>query len=223
MMKLHVSLDDIQLFSGRAGEEEARKVYPQVRAWTEESDSRTAVWHAGQLFRVARGFESTRLRDFYAVAVHHAALTLWVYGMVVSNTNRQSGLQTPVVGPASASHTPNGQRSRQQQAPIYPMAAASSRKKLYLDGSDEKAGRAFAQLKLGVPGLQQLPPAKDGSAARSDPAPSPSAFCPLYNSKGVMSVAAAILRGNFPRSKEGLPPLVENLANLMDDLGKLSN
>ena len=81
MMKLHVSLNDIQLFSGRAGEEEARRVYPQIRAWTEESESRTAVWHAGQLFRTARSFEKTRLRDFYAVAVHHAALTLWVYGL----------------------------------------------------------------------------------------------------------------------------------------------
>lgn len=221
MMKLHVSLDDIQLFAGRAGEEEARKVYPQIRAWTEESDSRTAVWHAGQLFRVARGFESTRLRDFYAVAVHHAALTLWVYGMVVSNTNRQSGLQTPVGQPAVA-YTPNGQRARQPQAPPNLMAATSSRK-LYLDGSDEKAGRAFAQLRLGVPGLQKNSnAAKDGSTARPESAPSPGAFCPLYNSKGVMAVAAAVLRGNFPRSKEGLPPLVENLAIFMDDLGKLS-
>ena len=221
MMKLHVSLDDIQLFSGRAGEEEARKVYPQIRAWTEESDSRTAVWHAGQLFRVARSFEKTRLRDFYAVAVHHAALTLWVYGMVVSNTNRQSGLQTPVAQ-TFASQTPSGQRSRQSQAQAHLTTATSSRKRLYLDGPDEKAGRAFAQLRLGVPGLQKIYQTTTNSSVRLDALPSSGTFCPLYNSKGVMSVAADILRSNFPRSREGLPPLVENLANLMDDLGKLS-
>lgn len=220
MMKLHVSLDDIQLFTGRAGEEEARKVYPLIRAWTEESESRTAVWHAGQLFRVARSFEKTRLRDFYAVAVHHAALTLWVYGMVVSNTSRQSGLQTPV-GQSPFNHqTPSGQRSRQQQVPANIVAANSSRKKLYLDGHDEKAGRAFAQLRLGVPGLQRT--TKKAPEAGSGTATLPGLFCPLYDSKGVMSVAASVLRGNFPRSREGLPPLVENLASLMDELGKLS-
>lgn len=69
MMLLHVSLEDIQLFSGKSGEEEARRVYPQIRTWTEEASSRTTVWHAGQVLRIARAFERTRLRDFYAVAV----------------------------------------------------------------------------------------------------------------------------------------------------------
>lgn len=210
-MELHVSLDEIQIFAGRAGEDEARKVFPQVRTWTEDSESRLAVWHAGQVIRAARSFEKTRLRDFYAVAVHHAALTLWVYGMVTSNTTRQSGLQTPL-GLKS--------KSTPQHSTILP--ADFSRQKVYLDAEDDKPVRAFTQLGRGVPGLQHLPPAKNGVAeARPDLAGNAGSFCALYNSKGVMSVAASTLRGNFPQTKQGLPPLVENLANLMDELGNL--
>lgn len=38
-----------------------------------------------------------------------------------------------------------------------------------------------------------------------------------------MATAAGVLRGNFPRTtaKGGLPPLVGNLACLLDDLGGL--
>jgi hypothetical protein len=37
----------------------------------------------------------------------------------------------------------------------------------------------------------------------------------------VMATAAGVLRGNFPHSKGALPPLVGNLASLLDDLGRL--
>lgn len=202
-----MSLDDIQIFAGRAGEDEARKIFPQIRTWTEDSESRLAVWHAGQVISAARSFEKTRLRDFYAVAVHHAALTLWVHGMVTSNTSRQSGLQTPV-----------GQKSKSLPRHSATFPADFSRQKVLLDAEDDKSVRAFTQLGRGVPGLQQPPTAKNGVG---EARPDTGLFCPLYNSKGVMSVAASTLRGNFPQTKQGLPPLVENLANLMDELGNL--
>lgn len=96
MMSLHVALDDIQLFAGREGEDEARRIFPQVRAWTRDAESRKAVWHAGQVFNHAKAFEKTRLRDFYAVAMYHATLVLWVWGMVTSGSGRQSGVETPI-------------------------------------------------------------------------------------------------------------------------------
>ncbi|KAK6443024.1 hypothetical protein LTR95_000738 [Oleoguttula sp. CCFEE 5521] len=213
MMTLHVSLGDIQLFSGRAGEDEARKIYPQIKAWTEESESRHAVWHAGQVFRSARTFEKTRLRDFYAVAVHHAALTLWVYGMVTSNASRNSGVHTPV-----------GNRARHSQ--ILPVATPTgfTRQKFCVDGPEDKHSKAFTQLGRGVPGLQSVPSTtKDVLPSREASTNVTGDFCALYNTKGVMLIAAAVLRGNFPQSKQGLPPLVDNLANLMDELGRLSD
>jgi hypothetical protein len=46
-------------------------------------------------------------------------------------------------------------------------------------------------------------------------------FCSLFDSRGVMATAAGILKGNFPHTKGSLPPLVANLSNLLDELGKL--
>lgn len=191
MMSLHVTLDDVQLFAGKSGEGEARKVFPRIREWTQEAQSRTAIWHAGQVFRIARSLEKSRLRDFYAVALYHSALTLWVYG-IITNTDRKSGLQTP---------TPQSMQQREGKT-----APNAGQTRVLIDGYDEKAAKAFTLFGQGAPGLQSLQ----------------SAFVPLSNSRGVMSTAEAVLKSSFPHGQHGLPPLIENLASLMSELGKLS-
>lgn len=193
MMSLHVDLEDVQTFSGKAGEDEARKVFKRIIVWVESAESRTAVRHAGQVLRVARTFPKTKLRDFYAVALYHAALTLWVYGMVTSNAARKSSTQTPLLG------TPRTPHNSHTTVPV-------SLHYAILDASDDKVAKAFTLLGQGVPGLQNFQ----------------SVFVPLSDSKGVMVTAEAVLKGNFPQSRNGLPPLVENLANLISELGKLS-
>ena len=203
MMVLHVSLDDIQLFSGKSGEDEARRVYPQIRTWTQETSSRTTVWHAGQVLRIARAFERTRLRDFYAVAVYHSTLTLWVYGMVTSTTARNSGGQSPI-------------KARQRSTAGY---GDQSHQEVFLDGDESKTVRAFRQLGHGKPCLHKLSADLSAAGRQQESTPVP---CFLYNAKGIMLLGADLLRQNYPRSRNGLPPLVENLANLMSELSKLS-
>ncbi|KAI5465861.1 hypothetical protein BGZ63DRAFT_411326 [Mariannaea sp. PMI_226] len=88
MMNLHVSLDDLQLFAGKEGEDQARRIYPVLQQWAESPDSRSAIWYAGQILRYAKMFPEGHLKAFYAVAVHHAALALWTYG-VISRANRR--------------------------------------------------------------------------------------------------------------------------------------
>lgn len=209
MMSLHVALDDIQLFAGRSGEDEARRVYPQVRLWTRNSESRKAIWHAGQVFHHAKLFEKTRLRDFYAVALYHATLVLWVWGMVTSGTSRQSGFATPVATGVS-------------QSPSFENALNSSKSqaRVVLDGNESKTTKAFIQLGHGTPGLQKTvhPPSEMADAR---PSSATDIFNSLFDSRAIMSTAAGVLRGNFPHTKGSLPPLVENLANLLDELGKL--
>lgn len=190
-MTLHVSLEDILLFSGKSGEEEARRVYPRICTWSKDPESRAAVWSAGQVLRIARTFEKTRLRDFYAVAVYQSTLTLWVYGIVTSHAARKSGMQTPDDANPMPTSQPLGQSSR-----------------VYLDDTNSRSAKSFKMLAQGTPGLRSSP--ISGS------------FCSLRNHKGVMRVAEEILKSNFPESQNGLPPLVENLANLMNELGKLS-
>ena len=191
MMTLHVDLEDVLTFSGKSGEDEARKVFPRIRAWAASAEARTAVRHAGQVFKVARAFEKSRLRDFYAVALYHSALTIWVYGMVTSNAARKSGEQTP--------------RGTPRMSNSHVLLSPPSHRTL-VDAGEEKAVKAFTLLGQGTPGIQDMQ----------------LAFVPLTNGKGVMMAAEAILKNNFPQSSNGLPPLVENLANLMSELGKLS-
>ncbi|KXL44605.1 hypothetical protein M433DRAFT_154938 [Acidomyces richmondensis BFW] len=194
MMSLHVDLEDIQTFSGKAGEEEARKIFPRLRNWAQEAESRTAVRHAAQVFRIALNFEKTKLRDFYAISLYHAALTLWVYGMVTSNLARRSGTETPVL--------PNFSKAQRQGS----ISSQTTTANIFLDAADDRAAKAFTLLGQGTPGIQNLQ----------------GIFVPLSSSRGIMTVAESLLRRNFPHSQNGLPPLVENLANLMNELGKLS-
>ncbi|KAI1810258.1 hypothetical protein GGS20DRAFT_568347 [Poronia punctata] len=89
-MNLHVSLDDLQLFAGKEGEEQARRVYPTLQQWSESTEARQAIWHGGQILRQAKMFPSGHLKQFYAVGVHHAALALWAYGVVTKATRNHS-------------------------------------------------------------------------------------------------------------------------------------
>ncbi|KAK4672909.1 hypothetical protein QC763_107150 [Podospora pseudopauciseta] len=91
-MNLHVSLIDLQLLTGKEGEDQARRVYPLLQKWClESSDSRQALYHAGQIFRWGRNFPKGHLKDFWAIAVHHAALCLWTYGIIIRASGRRKG------------------------------------------------------------------------------------------------------------------------------------
>lgn len=92
MMNLHVSLDDLQLFAGKEGEDQARRIYPVLQNWVESTDARLAICCAGQVIRYAKLFPSGHLKDFYAIAVHHAALALWTYGVVARANRRELGV-----------------------------------------------------------------------------------------------------------------------------------
>lgn len=84
LLQLHllVSMDELQILSGRENEEQARRVFIHLQTWAESEEARRALWHAGQVLRMAKLFPSGHLKDFYAIGVHHAALTIWTYGVI---------------------------------------------------------------------------------------------------------------------------------------------
>lgn len=55
-------------------------MYPSLQAWVQSREARTAVWHAGQVVRYAKMLVG--LSGFFAVAVYHASLTFWAYGVL---------------------------------------------------------------------------------------------------------------------------------------------
>lgn len=82
LVHMHAPLDDIQLFAGIEGQEEARSAYPALREWTKTAGSRQALWHAGQILRTAETLPKALLCNFNAIAVYHAGLILWGYGFL---------------------------------------------------------------------------------------------------------------------------------------------
>jgi len=87
-MHLHMSMENMQLFAGLEGQQESQRVYPSLRDWATTPSSRQAIWHAGQLIRIARASPNAAVRDFYAVAVYHASLAFWTYGLISGVENR---------------------------------------------------------------------------------------------------------------------------------------
>lgn len=177
MMNLHVSLDDMQLFSGKEGEDQARRVYPVLQQWAASSEARSAVWCAGQIIRYAKFFPPGHLKDFYAVAVHHASLALWTYG-IVTRANRRQQMQ--------AQYTYNA---------------------VYLDGSDSISIQRFIGFDQGRPMITG--PLIRGSAAESS----------LLDPRACMDIMQDVLRSNFSQGHGGLPPIVENLCQMIKQLG----
>jgi hypothetical protein len=83
LMVSHISPENIQRFAGKSGAEVSGKAYQDFQNWFHTSESRMAIWHAGQVLRAAKSLLPTQLKDFYAVAVYYASLTLWIYGIML--------------------------------------------------------------------------------------------------------------------------------------------
>lgn len=181
MMHLHVSLDDLQIFSGKQGEEEARRMYPILQQWTASPESWSAIWYAGQILRYAKLFPLGQLKDFHAIAVHHAALALWTYGVVA--------------------------RASQQQD----MSSQYGYEPMYLDeGSGVTSIQHFLSFGQGRP-LIQGPTGPSSGAVPGDAS--------VYDPRACMDIAQEVLQTNFRRPQDALPPLVENLCQLIKQLG----
>lgn len=125
LMNLHVRLEDVQLFIGREGENEAKRVYPPLQAWVGSREARQAVWHASQILRAAKIFQRNHLKDFYAVSVHHACLCLWTYGVII--------------------------KAKQREQPVPDIGL---QEKVYLDGPETLESQRFISAGRGVPTLR---------------------------------------------------------------------
>ncbi|KAM7223238.1 hypothetical protein V8F06_001451 [Rhypophila decipiens] len=201
LINLHVSLDDLQLFSGKEGEEQARAVYPILQRWSESYEARQALWHAGQILRQGKLFPPGHLKDFYAVAVHHAALCIWAFGVVVKASR-------PGRGSLEISH-----QHHQGQEPT-----------VYLDGEDSPLVNRYISFGQGRPAIRG-PLTFSVQPQHHQPAMLESL---LEDPQACMEIAQVILRENFARDAAStiggcggnvLPPISENIVQLLKQLG----
>ncbi|KAL4797787.1 hypothetical protein BDV19DRAFT_37991 [Aspergillus venezuelensis] len=187
MMHLHVNFASVQRFAGQFGESEARREYPNLRNWSLTKEARLCVWHAGQVLRAARMILPFQLRGFDNLAIYHAILVLWVFGLLRCGETQHEHV-------ASLSSANPGPYLRLDEAKCQPI-------------------KAFINRDIGQPGLTLHSNGADGERLAT--------FCPLTSPRLVMEVGRRVLKSNFPGAVDHLPPLVENLHNLLSDLANL--
>lgn len=190
LMNLHVSLEDLQLFSGKEGDDQARRIYPALQRWAQGAEAHRALWHAGQVLRWAKEFPPGHLKDFYAVAVHHTALTIWTWGVVTRALRRNAGLQ-----PGFNNNEPV----------------------VYLDGPDLYQAAHF--MSFGTVRLAIRGPVKGIAVGDRDNAGGVggAAESLVEEPRSSMGVVEEIFRANFPDGH--VAPIVDNLCQLIRQLG----
>ncbi|OQE24054.1 hypothetical protein PENFLA_c010G08065 [Penicillium flavigenum] len=189
MMYLHFDFDAIQRFVGTLGELDARRAYPGLRDWSHTKEARTGIWHAGQTLRAARTVKSYQLRGFDAMTIYHAALVLWVYGLLQCGESKRFEAKTPM-----------------NETDLPPC--------VWLDGPEDMPTKAFLCHGIGRPGLTMTQGGPDGDTPM---------FCELSKPRSVMAVARQVFEKNCPCPfpEERLPPMIQNLCELIEDLGNL--
>jgi hypothetical protein len=82
---------------------------------------------------------------------------------------------------------------------------------IHLDGREDHFTKAFLACGIGRPGLT-MRQYRDSQA-----------FCELSRPRSVMAVARQVFEGNCPLPLPGdiLPPMIQNLCSLIEDLGNL--
>ena len=204
LMNLHVSFEDVQLFAGKEGEEEARRVYPLLRQWAETRESRQAVWHAGQVLRAAIECHPRQLRDFSAIALYHASLAFWAYA-VVSRPAK-----------SSAARKQQASSSAAKPQPYAPLPAEGEL--VWLDGEDGPDVQRFIAVRRGTPVIRDWSSRNAGSGSVGG-SHKDNRSAALSDVKAVMEIMIAVLRPNGKSDIDRMsPPLVKNLSQLMRDL-----
>lgn len=148
MMILHVSLDHLQKFAGKAGEEESRRAAISLEeGWANASEARYAIWHAGQVLHNARRLPPAALRGFNAISVYLASLTLWVYGLLSSSPSNKAQSNDDL---QANSDDPNSRL-------------------VLMDQDESRDTKAFLQLDKGIPALTVSGDPRAGVESLSNP------------------------------------------------------
>ncbi|KAL6235085.1 hypothetical protein BDW75DRAFT_230591 [Aspergillus navahoensis] len=86
LMHMYMSLEEVEILA--TSDDPGGRAAPTLdqpasvlREWVGSEQSRHAIWHAGQVVRAIKLLPMQTLRDFMAIALYHASLALWAYGM----------------------------------------------------------------------------------------------------------------------------------------------
>lgn len=227
LMSLYVEIEDLHRFAGKNGDIEAREAYQRLEPWCLQKDGRYAAWHAGQILRAARLVAPYQFRGFDSIKVYHATLVLWVYGVLKSaeerckariNLDRSRG---STAAPEAFLNTTRTLR------PVPATGLLSDPTPVLLDDQETESLLLWREVGRGRPGIRLAgyPEEQQTVTNVSKESQEEGPFCDLRKSSLVMGTGSRILEQNYPdvvsRTPGNLPPLVENLRDLMRELGRL--
>ncbi|GAB7355625.1 hypothetical protein MBLNU459_g6348t1 [Dothideomycetes sp. NU459] len=203
LLNIYVSFEELQLFAGKEGGQDARRVFPSLRQWAESRDSRQAVWHAGQIMRAASSMSPDTLRDFYAIALYHAGLTFWAYG-ILANDSKKPALRR------SESFAGDGSR---------PRLSSVSQEIVYLDDQETAESQRFIAFGRATPALRRRTGPTHGMGQSIATFSDGDEAVLLNDPRSVMEVVTDVLQQKHSSTNmRAVPPLVENLTHLLQDL-----
>ncbi|KAL4816049.1 hypothetical protein BDW67DRAFT_191207 [Aspergillus spinulosporus] len=130
LMHMYVSMEELEILATTDDPSRAPALdqpASALRQWVGSEQARHAIWHAGQVVRAIRMLPMQTLRDLMAIALYHASLTLWAYGMVYL---RMTGLE---------------KRSA---------VSLALENNVWLDGPETEDVHRYITLQRGVPALQ---------------------------------------------------------------------
>lgn len=195
MMALFVSFVDIEKLVGRFGIEESRLAISNLQTWSDDEESRYAMWHAGQVLKAAQTVKPTQLRDFYALAVYQACLVLalpFLLEAISPTSTRES--PEPHADALSAFHQAREKTNIRQQVNL-----------IVLNGPENMQIKSFLLTGQGSPALLL------GVEVQA-----------LSNIEIIPTVIAKIFENNYTATTDHLPPVSEKLVVLVKELTKMT-
>jgi len=225
-MNLDVAFEDLQLLAGKDSEEEAKRVYTTLKQWYHSSDSRSAMWRAGQIIQAAQHVCDVRisrdclhhLSDFHAVVVYHAALAFWGYGLLARSVDwdyrsarlSNAGFDSTVSNSTTAASNHPETFIINREAPL---------------SSTER--HHFIALVRGTPALEQHHQQKNETSAQTQGSGNPLPnIIPLTDPSRTMQFVGSVMQSctlsekKVARGRDVRPPaIVSNLIQLLADLG----
>lgn len=210
-LSIYTFPDEMQTFAGQYGAEEANLALPCLREWAANEDRYHAIWHAGQVIRAARQFPRAHLTGFYAIAVYHACLCLWIFNVLARNaattgcssTARVRQNEDPNQEEGNGLSTVVNNPFPHRKDVIEPFQPEDEAPRVILDGEDTADLQMFLRTGYGVPYLHV------GGATKK-----------LEDPSTISVLIMEVFQSNFPTGNQSLPPLLENLRKLIRNLGE---
>ncbi|KAJ5819422.1 hypothetical protein N7474_005013 [Penicillium riverlandense] len=93
-LTLCAPLENLQSFTGKSGVDVGAEIFPSLQEWVMSRGAREATWHAGKVLHEASRLPGVFTGGFFVIAVYHAAITLFAYGVIRASRSRQEGKVT---------------------------------------------------------------------------------------------------------------------------------